>query len=432
MLTIADLAKAIASNLSPRPTDFFNISRVIVKTFELDESGVVKPDLNHYQAIDNSTDTTDSISGTIAILRSLFSCNDPKYKLNRGKQTIPMCLVALGMAKMMPSSEWTIQIVDTILDLGDALYIRTMVKIEEERNDLEGNMDLSEAQFLEDDEEAADNVTADNVQKDYQIGNNRIDIEFVEDLVVDPIEQEHLKETLNMALPTTTSEIILESFGQTVAVWRDDNFWYMFDPKPRNEQGEIYGKDEWSAIIEDEELLGEEEEEEEGKDEEDIISSLSGVYDQNDDGAGGDNFGEQPQQQFNEDDDDDKIEANEGEISGGDMESQDLNQGFIVEAKHSASFWRLQEDEAGKGCVLLFSTLDRLCRYLIDNIPPQKRDEIHIKIKTIQLRNNSITSKKTAEDFIQAEEVEPEVDKDLGDWFDFKEITYLQWILRGK
>lgn len=41
---------------------------------------------------------------------------------------------------------------------------------------------------------------------------------------------------------------LLESDALTVVMWKEDGMYYVFDPKPRDPSGQVYGKDEWSAL----------------------------------------------------------------------------------------------------------------------------------------------------------------------------------------
>lgn len=108
LLQLEDLATAIETNLDPSSEDVFNISKVTVILYEGADEGAVKPSLNHYKAINDTT----------SILRGWLSDQNVKYESRRGRQTVPMCITAVGFNRLKPASDWTPNDVDIILDKG--------------------------------------------------------------------------------------------------------------------------------------------------------------------------------------------------------------------------------------------------------------------------------------------------------------------------
>lgn len=102
------MAKSIEANLDPNTEDFFNISKVKVTLYEAGVEGTIKPTLNNYESINDKS----------AILRSWLSERDDKYEIRKGRQTVPMCITAVGFNKLKPAAEWTKNDIDSILDKG--------------------------------------------------------------------------------------------------------------------------------------------------------------------------------------------------------------------------------------------------------------------------------------------------------------------------
>ncbi|XP_044260521.1 uncharacterized protein LOC123008654 [Tribolium madens] len=374
LLTIEDLTNALMTNLGADKQNFFNISRVVVKLIDMTEDGVVKPPLNYYEMVNEF----------IAILRSNNSERDKKFAINSGKQTVPMCLAALAFNTLTPSFDWTKEDVDQVLTFGDKLYTTTME-------------DMYSGEIIEGE---GDDVTSDNVKKEVQIGSNLLTFEL-EDVSSGNFE-DNLKEAfehLSLRVSEEGNEAfqsILESPMMTVSIWRDDNLIYLFDSKPRDERGQIYGKDEWSAKI----IIDDGETEEEKKDDEG----------EKDEMGGGDNLGEP--ENDNDEDEDEEEDEEEGEDDVSPVE------------KKGSQFWRTKEQE-GKACVLRFSRIEDLVQHLLDNSPPNKRTELEFTLKGVKIANTPIVHE------IFDPEIEDKPDEIAGDWNEFKEFDHGKWILRS-
>lgn len=67
--------------------------------------------------------------------------------------------------------------------------------------------------------------------------------------------EENFKEVLenhfSNELEAPAKPLLLESYLQTILIVKDEDAYFTFDPKPRDEKGELFGKDEWSAKIEE-------------------------------------------------------------------------------------------------------------------------------------------------------------------------------------
>lgn len=70
--------------------------------------------------------------------------------------------------------------------------------------------------------------------------------------------EEHLKTNLEEYFVESPEEpdkeynpLILESTPLTLVIWKKSGVYYIFDPKPRDDAGQVFGKDEWSAKVEE-------------------------------------------------------------------------------------------------------------------------------------------------------------------------------------
>lgn len=234
---IEDVAKAIETNFGAGTNNIFNVSLVAPKIWDVGADGIVRPPLNNFKEINVYT----------AILRSLYSERSAVFKLNRGKQTIPMCLAASAMTKIYPSAIWSRDILDEILYVGDKLYTDTMVAREK-------IVDLSETDDI-------DEVYAENCLMEFYIGVNKFDLkygEIIEGNFANDFEKALMEYFSEKPIDENDyKQLLIASDVYTILVWLDDSLFYLFDPKPRDDRGQIYGKEEWSLkIIEDDEEGG--------------------------------------------------------------------------------------------------------------------------------------------------------------------------------
>jgi hypothetical protein len=414
LVNIDDLANAMMTNLGPDRQNFYNISRVVVRLIDLTDEGVVKPPLHFYEALND----------LVAILRSNTNEKDKKFNINSGKQTVPMCLAALAFNSLSPSFDWSKDDLDEILTIGDKLYVESM--------EANYNEELSE-------EMNVDDISTVNVKKDLKIGSNKFELEIEE--VSSGNLEENLKEGiegLNERVASEGNEVfqsIIESQYMTVSMWRDDNLFYLFDPRPRDERGQVYGKDDWSAkMVFDEE--GYEEEGEAADNEADEAKEDEDKWQDDDDDrdemAGGDNLGEYQSEQVMEtnyetkgDDDADgnKSDDEDDNFDDDEQEGEEEAPPSPLEKKGS-TFWRLKEEE-GKACVMRFSQVDDLIKHLLENSPPNRRQEIDYSLKMVKVANTPVLHE------IFDPEVEDPRDEFAGDWNEFKEVDYGKWILRS-
>ncbi|GJQ78158.1 hypothetical protein Trydic_g2490 [Trypoxylus dichotomus] len=474
ILTLEELTTVILGNLGADTNSQYNIARVAVKIVEAGE-GIPKPPLNDF------TEVTD----TIAILRASSSQEDPKYKINRGKQTVPNSIVALGMSQVYPTAHWTKDIIDEVLNIGDKLYSESMEvaneaaeKLKEEEvairpatppppppppqpesepeNTGKGKKGRNKKEeppppppppepepepineVLEVDEDT-DDITSTKVVKEFKIGVNHFTVELgnaqngsqgeIKDVLTEIYAPESLEgsgesgnsadasRTLSGSIPSDVDDgdkkqMLLEAEDLSVVMWKEDGLYYVFDPKPRDPSGQVYG-----SKIGDSDVHKEGDYEDEG---------LEGT-------------GDGPSSMRSEEMSPKRPDTSEGlteegrEAETGMMYAEeyesDIDEDELQEAghdgppKHSASFWKEQEKN-GKACALRFLTAQDMIHHVVENIPPTKAEEPY-KLTPITV-NNEIKIKD-----IYDPESGPPVDKYSGDWKTFKEVDHGRWILRG-
>ncbi|XP_030747483.1 uncharacterized protein LOC115875982 isoform X2 [Sitophilus oryzae] len=418
-LTLDDLVQIAEANLDCNTEDLFNVTKVTINLYDAGSAGSAVPPLNNYVKLtDNS-----------AILRSWLSENNEKYEIRKGRQTVPMCLTAISFNKLKPSIQWTKNDLDEILDKGDDLYIQSMAKIQSEMDESAVEVDTEEdeegtqpannkaAKEIADSEETENEeqtqqegeeepevevkVTSENVKNDFNIGPNNFALEFSE------IASGNIKELLKDALKTAfeeeqtdenfNQEVLLEAKHYTVVLWRDDKAYYVFDSRPRDSNGEVIGKEDWDP-------------------EPDEDNQPSGKVDAIKAGSKGDfaaTYGEE----------------NEDEMDAYDDQPEErgifetFKEEDRVKSKRSPFYW-LQQEIAGRACVVWFTNLDDLAKYLYENIPPLDRAGSGFTLKRVAIVN-SLKCK------VKYNEEDERTDAYEGDYYFFKEFDRGQWILRA-
>ncbi|CAG9853719.1 unnamed protein product [Phyllotreta striolata] len=117
--SLEDIVDMILCNFAPNPEDYFNITNVKMRIYELDFEGIIKPVLMHYRRVHKKK----------YIVRSLYQDGSSRYELNAGKQQIPMLIMSICYNKLKPSEEWNQADVDEIMNKGDNLYTASMLDI---------------------------------------------------------------------------------------------------------------------------------------------------------------------------------------------------------------------------------------------------------------------------------------------------------------
>ncbi|VEN60728.1 unnamed protein product [Callosobruchus maculatus] len=479
-ILISDLATAIEVNLKAGSENTFNIHRVNVEFYD-SGSGVVRPPLNHYKAITDDSAILRSLFSekstkydlncgkqTIPMCLTAMAFNKLKPSkdwdqkdideiLNKGDK-----LYTLTMNRIQEQEEQ-----EALAAELEALYRPKMDGMEEdgeERKTSSGtsanqkpsassagtkpSMAQSEAaseapppdlptSFEDEEQEATDGVLKlEQMSNELILGLNKFVFEF-EDVYVDSVEEgasgDNIRDNLKPVLKAFyeqeqtedyfNQEIILESKPLAVAIWRDDKRFYVFDPMPRDKDGTVIGKEDWSEIEEKPPSVASEELEEVTEDETKPIEDEANPFEEHvedimdaDPGAGGDQLGDQKpfveglvaDIQFPE-------EQEEGK--------EDEGIKYIKPLRKSSSFWREQE-KAGRGCVVLFTKLEDMVEHVYGKIPPKVGQEESFKLKSAKLTNVILLKDKLRSE-------EERTDVYAGDWYFFQELEHGKWIMRG-
>ncbi|XP_056633874.1 uncharacterized protein LOC130443328 [Diorhabda sublineata] len=452
---LEDLIEILLANFAPTKENYYNIHNVKITFSQVDADQLIRPIMEFYKRLSENK----------SILRSLYSEISNKYDLNIGKQTIPMCVMALGFNRLKPSIEWNQQDLDEILNKGDAYYTASMIEIlkEEEMEHLSkirtGNVPTSgqeiseyetkseeesipkkeegskkseeeavavksetveeEEKEEEKDEHAPLEITLDNVKKEFNIGFNKfnVEIEDVEEGLVRP----NLKEALRNFFETPQTddyynqEMMVITKPYSVITWRDDHVWYLFDPKPRDKEGYVIGLEDWSEF-----RLPKPPKQKKNK--RGITKTRPAILNEPE---GGDTLQNVTNYEG--------FTAGEGQpdynladYMGGEEEEIESEESEIVYPQmvhKSSSFWR-EKEKSGKACVLAFNRLEELIEHIFANIPPKLTPDTKFALKSVKLVNNTELKLRFNPSCERMDIYE-------GNWYDFEEVDRGMWILRG-
>ncbi|XP_028139261.2 uncharacterized protein LOC114333567 isoform X2 [Diabrotica virgifera virgifera] len=460
------LIDVLLANFAPTPENFYNVHNVKVTFSEMDDDDLIRPVMEFYKRLGENK----------LILRSLYSEISNKYDLNVRKQTVPMCVMAIGFNRLKPSIEWNQQDIDEILNKGDALYtdcISEILKEEEtlhltqirtgnvapldqttaneeaengekeavtpeegtktgndvtksneetkpETTELEGSVKEEEEVEEEEDEHAPIQITLDNMKKEFNIGLNKFDVEV--ETEAEGIVRPDLREALKSYFDTPQInenfhwELMLITKNYSVIIWRDEHIYYLFDPKPRDKEGYVIGYEDWSELR----LPKPKKPKRHRRMRPRRLQKLKEVE--------GD---EVVQTTTNY-----ETLAEKGEegytmldyLGEGVEEEEYLSEEeseiqYPPMIHRGSDFWR-EKEKSGRGCVLAFNKFDDLVNHIFINIPPKLIPETKFELKSVKLTNNN--------DVRQRFNTECErTDVYSGNWYFFEEIDKGMWILRG-
>ncbi|KAK9886347.1 hypothetical protein WA026_015864 [Henosepilachna vigintioctopunctata] len=381
LLTIDDLAKAIESNLGPNKLSFFNISAINVNMLTAEEEGgMVRQPLNNFKLVipDNEN---------VAILLAKTSNKDPKFEFNAGKQTVPMCVTALGMNKLRPSSGWNAEVLGNIIDIGQKYFEDCMAEYE------------ANGVVVEEDK----GITSRNLGKEFKIGLNKIEVEFEQ--VAEGFVEDGLEAAIGNFYTTTEKtsdddnfELLVETENITVSVWKDDNLFYVFDPYPRDANGQVIGKDAWSAKLE----FVEPEAATEGQTA--TPAAAKKPESPSTTPGGGGDVGEIP------------IEEEKPK------RPRSSGEGVFEKDEEKVT----DSDVSGKACILFFYNLEDVISHILENTRPNQRSMMPFTLTRVQIKNSPMVREIYDKDFGERK------DGYSGNWYDFLELDYGHWILRGQ
>ncbi|XP_065167903.1 uncharacterized protein [Atheta coriaria] len=424
------MAEVIMGNLGPDVTlAIYNISKLDVKIFNPIPPGEMPDeDDSSFASVEEEEEEDDDeenklshlvverplfnytkITKKRAILRS--STHQKKiemFDVYAGKQTMGNLMAAPGMARIFIPNEWTVDILDDVLKTGQSVYEKSIQNFYK-------NLGKDSAEEEEVDFKETDDITVDNVIKDFKIGVNKFIVEF--EMIAEGVISANGTDLAN-ALKSFFSEevreeddhkeIIVHTDYYDVVLWKSGTLYYLFDPNPRDEQGMIYGKEEWSDIPLDPTLTEME-------------------YDDHDDNI----FDLDEDIQEEEESKKLEIEMNSEKKIRQLLEKEWREYGFVEEeqsvspVRHPLEYWEAHAKEKGRAYIMWATKPKFLIKHLIANNPPKYRDDSQFGLFRMVLRN--IPDVKDVYDPVTG----PKPDEIAGDWNEWREITYGQWILRG-
>lgn len=97
-----------------------------------------------------------------------------------------------------------------------------------------------------------------------------------------------------------------------------------------------------------------------------------------------------------------------------------------AERLESFKHWSDVATVSGFACLMRFADLDHLIEHVLENMPPNSRQDMTFTLKVINVKNEPQTKQ------VFDPNTQPRNDLYAGDWNEFKEIDYGLWILRGK
>lgn len=185
------------------------------------------------QEITNDTSSFQDINNNRRILRGSFHQSHSKFlNFSRGKQCTANAAVAITVAKIKETETWSPNIIDTILIAGDRLYLNS-IQSRRAPNSAEANKEYLRVQELQINFEVLNHSCIIQVQDEsYSIcGHLTVNIDGFP----------NLKNGLTHFF--TESDVdegaIVTCNGISVAIWKRDDLYYLFDSHSRGPKGRV-------------------------------------------------------------------------------------------------------------------------------------------------------------------------------------------------
>lgn len=166
------------------------------------------------------------INEETAVLNGSFSMADPCFEWTKNKQALPMCVIALVYSNITPPSAWNRSIIDKILNLGNQLYYE-IVNVTD-----------------------VDEIQLQNLPATFTLGPNRITISILDSIVKGYMfarkKYPNIEQGIESFFENSTSAILMfDKF--CYGIWKNREFYYLFDPLPRDYAG--YFKENGTALL---------------------------------------------------------------------------------------------------------------------------------------------------------------------------------------
>ncbi|KAL1502117.1 hypothetical protein ABEB36_007309 [Hypothenemus hampei] len=150
-----------------------------------------------------------------AILLGSYDLGDKCFGFTRNKQSLPMAVVCLVYSRITPSSAWHKNTVDKVMIIGNQLYIECM------KCDAITELKLS------------------NIPAFFTVGPYIVEIYIYANRIVDMMYEKcncQLKCSLDEFFGTNTNAL-LQIGNSFLAIWKQRNMYFCFDPYPRGNEG---------------------------------------------------------------------------------------------------------------------------------------------------------------------------------------------------
>lgn len=156
-----------------------------------------------------------AISSDHWILRANISQNDTQFcQLNRDNQDIPNCILAITFAQLCQMVEWNSTLIDIVLKLGDRLYRKSISKSFDSSSSTNLKLSLKEIDFPVFIRPFVIHVTDELVKKDFMVKST------------DEISLQAMKKILG----EFDGFGLLSAKNYSVAIWKENDAIFMFDP----------------------------------------------------------------------------------------------------------------------------------------------------------------------------------------------------------
>lgn len=177
----------------------------------------------------NVPSTFRELRGKMAILHGFTHEGSEIYK-GKGDQNVANCVVAIAMKKVHPVKTWIRSKLDEILKLGDSLY--TNVKSDKPTIKMMTAADLNDAKL--------------------QVNDRKLVVD-VDLITVTGTLSSKVPSVLNLkqALEEfflVNEEGVIETTSMAVAIWSQDDYYYLFDPRPCDTAGIRIAKEDATKV----------------------------------------------------------------------------------------------------------------------------------------------------------------------------------------
>lgn len=167
------------------------------------------------------------------IIRGSSSYHNKRFREeNRGKQSLCMAIMANAFTELEPLANWTFKTIDKIMDYGDGLHSKSIAQIEKLQDEpLIGEV---KPQIT---------LTLADIVKEFSNLLYKIELKYEEN-VINGTVAENPDNASQLSLPSGLEKYFMESFlailnisDMPIAIWKEDDYYYLFDPRSLDSKG---------------------------------------------------------------------------------------------------------------------------------------------------------------------------------------------------